>query len=230
MFKRPVVSPESAQSTSLSPNLQQLHGLNLDFLLVLQSIQQAPQRSSYHGLCLADPIAKLLLACDHSGMQRMASCDVSLFSLQWHRVDEWTRLAEHSALSRTQPLSQQSSDIASDSTTQSVLNFIQCAVFFGWHLAQHDEQAARFMLGMSPETATVMRTLDLWQCRYIGQHYQKLLAPRWLHNRYFWTDLLQYGRSGNPDHLKLVQLLGTQLMAQDLEPSAIARHSVADDD
>ena len=230
MFKRPAHTATAVDSTATSPHLQQLHGLNLDFLQVLQAIQQAPQRSSYHGLCIHESMGKLLLACNQADLQRMATCDVSLFSLQWHRVDEWTRLAEHSSAHRTQAPNHQTSEVSPEGTGQWVVNFMQCAVFFGWHLAQHDEQAARFILGMSPETASVIRTLDLWQCRFIGQRYQKLLSPRWLHNRYFWPDLLQYGHSGNPEHLKLVQLLATQLMAQDLEPSAIARHSIAESD
>ena len=228
MFKRPPVTVDSTPPTSSSPNAQQLHGLNLDFLQVLQAVQHAEQRSSHHGLCLSDSMSKLLLACDQAALQRMATCDVSLFSLQWHRVDEWMRLAEHSATERTQTQTQSSKTTTPDPTTQRVLNFMHCAVFFGWHLAQHDEQAARFMLGMSPETASVIRTLDLWQCGFISQRYRKLLTPRWLHNRYFWPDLLHYGRSGEAEHHKLLQLLATQLMAQDLEPSAIARHTVTD--
>lgn len=230
MFKRPPVTVDSTPPTLPSPNAQQLHGLNLDFLQVLQAVQHAEQRSSHHGLCLPESMSKLLLACDHGALQRMATCDVSLFSLQWHRVDEWMRLAEHSATDRTQTQTKPATTTAPDPTTQRVLSFMQCAVFFGWHLAQHDEQAARFMLGMSPETASIIRTLDLWQCGFISQRYRKLLVPRWLHNRYFWPDLLHYGRDGGPEPLKLLQLLGTQLMAQDLEPSAIARHTVTDNE
>ena len=224
MFKRQN-STVSSSSTSISPNQQQLHGLNLDFLRVLQAVQRSDSRSSYHGLRLIESNGESLLNLDSSALQRVAGCNFSLFSLQWHRADEWTRLAEHSTTNRDQA---QTTVNAPDDAMLAVLNFMQCAVFFGWHLAQQDERAARFMLGMSAETAAVMRSLDLAQCRYIGQGYRKLLTPRWLHNRYFWSDLLHYGNSGEAEHFKLIQLLGTQLMAQDLEPSAIARHSAAD--
>ncbi len=230
MFKRPIMDLSPPPYPSIHPNLKQLHALNFDFLHALQVVQRSESRSSHHSLRLSELTAKPLLTCDQTALQRIASCSFSLFSLQWHRIDEWTQLAEHSAATRSKMSSKLDTQAPPDEATALVLHFMQCAVFFGWHLAQHEEQTARFMLGMSPETATVVRTLDLWQCRYISQHHRKLLAPRWLHNRYFWPDLLHYGRSGEPEHLKLVQLLGTQLMAQDLEPSAIARHTIADND
>lgn len=233
MFRRPASGSVSHNSAPPDPNLHQLHGLNLDFLQVLLEAQSSKdQQKPHHGLRLAEAHAKPLQNCDGAALQRMAACDFSVFSLNWHRVDEWSHLAEQSArAATTHRASGNSGDApavskAADTTTDhpvGLLNFMNCAVFFAWHLAQTDVQAARFMLGMSSETADVMRTMDLWQCRYIGQRYRRLLSPRWQHNRYFWPDLLRYGLSGEAEHLKLVQLLGTQLMAQDLEPSAIAR-------
>ena len=233
MFRRSPSGSGSQNATPTDPNLLQLHSLNLDFLQVLLAAQTSTdQPKQHHGLRLAEAQAKALQNSDSAALQRMAACDFSLFSLSWHRVDEWLHLAEQSARAAVEHRTAgnsgdaPSASRAADTTTENpggLLNFMNCAVFFAWHLAQTNVQAARFMLGMSSETADVMRTMDLWQCRYIGQRYRRLLSPRWQHNRYFWPDLLRYGLSGETEHFKLVQLLGTQLMAQDLEPSAIAR-------
>jgi hypothetical protein len=40
--------------------------------------------------------------------------------------------------------------------------------------------------------------------------------------------LLRYGQSGDQQHFKFAQLLGSQLMAQELEPSALLRLSSTD--
>jgi hypothetical protein len=220
MFKR--TSPGSP--VPLDPNQQQLLGLNLDFLQVLLIAQHTDPATTpgnaRPGLRLAETQASVLANCDTAALQRMAACGFSLYSLNLHRVDEWLHLAEHSA----QVIAPGSADGSADSSTEpaaadaltvQVQNFMHCAVFFAWHLAQQDLQAARLLLGMSAETASVLRNFDLRQCRHVAQRYTRLLTPRWQHNR---------------EHFKFAQLLGTQLVAQDLEPSAIARLTTIDPD
>lgn len=218
----------SPSTTGLNSHQQQLLGLNLDFLRILRAAVAAGPSVVRAELRLSDATAARLMQCDTPALMRMAGCGLSLYSLQLHRTDQWQQLAQQSAQAIALEAGPRPPH-GDDALALQVVDFLQCALFFAWHLAQQDAQAARLLLGMSPETAVVLRTLELGQCRHIAQRYTKLLSPRWSHHRYFWPDLLRHGLSGDPAQGKLVQLLGTQLAAQDLEPSAIARLTMEPD-
>lgn len=98
---------------------------------------------------------------------------------------------------------------------------MECAVFYAWHLANADRRAALNCLGMPGHTADILASLQLWQLRNMAIKHPQLLAPRWPANTCFWPDLVQYLSSGDRRHLDHARLLGAQLMAQELEPSAI---------
>lgn len=215
-------------ASGMNAHQQQLLGLNLDFLRTLRMAVDAGPSAVRAELRLPEAHATRLAQCDTTALTRMAACGFSLYALQLHHTDQWQQIARQSAQAialEPGPRPPQGDDVLA----LHVVDFLQSALFFAWHLAQLDAQAARLLLGMSPETAAVLRTLELGQCRHIAQRYTKLLSPRWLHHRYFWQDLLRYGLSGEPAQGKFTQVLGTQLAAQDLEPSAIARLTVEPD-
>lgn len=200
---------------------QQLLRLNIDFLRLLISSTPPPTTASSprpFGLSAAQTSA--LAQCDAAGLQRMAGCGFSLFSLALHRADIWQRAITSSAAQ---------ADVrhyglgtgTQDDISHIRIGFIECALFFAWHLSQHQPRNARFLLGMSEDCAQLVARMELWQCRQLAQTQDKLLSPRWTHHPYFWSDLLRYGSSGDAQHFKFACLLGSQLMAQDLEPSAI---------
>ena len=101
-------------------------------------------------------------------------------------------------------------------------------MFYAWHLAQQAPQQARLLLGMSADTTALFTAMELWQCRHIAHSQHRLLGPRWRHHPYFWSDLLRYAVSGELQHFRFAHLLGSQLMAQELEPSTILRLSSTD--
>lgn len=231
MFKRTTPGPAPDASRTSDPNQQQLLGLNLDFLHALRTAQHTSTTAVRAELRLPEAQATALAICSSEALARMASCGYSLFSLNLHRIDEWLHLARQSAVvSNSSGETTGSAPHTQDTLAMQVGNFMQCAVFFAWHLAQQNPQAARLMLGMSEDTAAVLRGMNLGHCRHIAQRYTKLLSPRWLHNRFFWPDLLRYAVSGEAEHFRFAQLLSTQLVAQDLEPSAIARLSSIEPD
>jgi hypothetical protein len=85
--------------------------------------------------------------------------------------------------------------------------------------------AARVMLGMREETAAILAPLQLWQIRQIAQRSYQMLSPRWPNNPYFWVDMLRYVTTKDAEHFKFARLMGTQLIARDMEPSAFMRVS-----
>lgn len=208
MFDQP--ARPSADTTSPSADQQQLLRLNADFLRLLLTDNQP-------GSNLSPAQATLLAQCTAEGIQRMAGCGFSLFSLSLHRPDLWQHALQRDRGQDAEPYGAATSQ---DPARQIRSAFMECAVFFAWHLAQRPREA-RFMLGMADDCANIIARLELWQCRRLAHTETHLLSPRWLRHPYFWNDLLRYGSSGDAQHFKFACLLGSQLMAQDLEPSAI---------
>lgn len=202
-------APISSDATS-STDQQQLLRLNVDFLCLLGGRPQ---------LTLTPGQTTLLAQCTADGIARVASCGFALFSLSLHRPDLWQQALLSSAVQEDA----RHYGIAPkpDHTSQVHSGFMECALFFAWHLAQQRPRDARFMLGMSEDCAKIIARMELWQCHQLAQTHLHLLIPRWTNHPYFWTDLLRYGSGGDVRHFRFACLLGSQLMAQDLEPSAI---------
>jgi hypothetical protein len=212
------------QAETMTPEQQQLLRLNFDFLKLLRDSSAttavAMQRQQ---LALSPTQSQQLAHCTDAGLQRMAQCNFSLFSLSLHRADVWQHIARNTAPSSAQyALPTTSADAAQRN------GFMACALFFAWHLSQQSPRSARFLLGMTDDCLTIIAALELWQCSQIAHSQSHLLGARWQHHAYFWPDLLRYGVSGEMQHLKFARLMGSQLMAQELEPSAIMRLSSTD--
>lgn len=234
LFKRTSASAQPAAKSeaapaSLSATQQQLLQLNFDFLkLLIASCQHSAELNSVSRSQLSLPTvqAVTLANCSDETLRLMAACGFSLFTFNFHQADVWERLALNTAQrSSVQRYSAEQNDSTSRhaGVENAYAGFAECALFFAWHLAQHDTSDARLILGMREETAAVLAPLELWQCRQMAQRNYQLLTPRWPHNPYFWVDLLRYGDTRDEQHFRFVKLMGTQLIAKDLEPSALFR-------
>lgn len=221
MFDRPT-APDL--SDPITPEQRQLLRLNIDFLRLLQEKSRVPAAGTQRQqLILPAAQAAQLVECSDDGLQRMAQCGFSLFSLSLHQAELWKNAARTAGQSSPQyalPGAAASGDMRA--------GFMACALFFAWHLSQQAPRAARFLLGMSDDCVAVITGLELWQCSHLAQTHAHLLSPRWQHHAYFWPDLLRYGITGEAQHFKFARLLGSQLMAHELEPSAIMRLSSKD--
>lgn len=237
LFKR---TPDPAQVTANSATAaapvnvhqQQLLQLNVDFLkLLVTCCQHGAESSSItrSQLCLPTVQAVTLANCSDDSLQVMSAVGFSLFTFNLHQADLWERLAKNtSQQSSMQRYAVESTDgsVKASGVEAAYAGFAECALFFAWHLAQEQQTMdARVLLGMREETATVLNSLELWQCRHIAQRNYQMLTPRWPHNPYFWVDLLRYGDTREEQHFKFARLMGTQLIAKDLEPSALFRVS-----
>jgi hypothetical protein len=217
---------QSSPSNALAQDQQQLLRLNIDFLKLLISASTAA--SAAPPLTLRGEQTVALGLCEEAGLQRMAACGFSLFSLSLHRADLWQQAARRSQAQVNEPHYESHAAEHAQAFDRICSGFMECALFFAWHLAQQQPRQARLLLGMSEDCTAIVAGLDLWQCRHIAQTQHSLLSPRWRHHPYFWSDLLRYGNSGEAQHFKFAQLLGSQLLAQELEPSAILRLSSTD--
>jgi len=237
LFKRTpdpaqVSAKSNAATAPLSAHQQQLLQLNVDFLkLLVVGCQHGAESSTVtrNQLSLPTVQAVTLAACSDDALRAMSACGFSLFTFNFHQADTWERLANNaSQQTSVQKYSSESSEAATpaSSVEAAYAGFAECALFFAWHMAQEQlTNDARVMLGMREETAAVLAPLELWQCRQIAQRNYQMLTPRWPHNPYFWVDLLRYGDKREEQHFKFSRLMGTQLIAKDLEPSALFRVS-----
>jgi len=229
LFRRKSARTEAAIAHQpLDSNQQQLLQLNIDFLKLLMVANQPEAESTVitrSQLGLPKLQAVTLTNCSEEALRTIASCGFSLFNFNFHLADMWERMAKVS--SEQTSVQRYANDInsASNAVEVAYAGFAECALFFAWHLAQHQPIAARTMLGMREETAALLAPLQLWQCRQIAQRNYQSLAPRWPHNPYFWVDLLRYAETNDQQYFKFARLMGTQLIARDMEPSAFMRVS-----
>ncbi len=230
LFRRKSAQTDAAISRQpLDANQQQLLQLNIDFLKLLVVANQPDAESTVitrSQLGLPKLQATTLTACSEEALRVMASCGFSLFTFNFHLPDMWERMAKvNGEQSSLQRYANDVNGTTSNTVEIAYAGFAECALFFAWHLAQHQPIAARTMLGMREETAAILAPLQLWQCRQIAQRNYQMLMPRWPHNPYFWVDLLRFAETSDEQHFKFARLMGTQLIARDMEPSAFMRVS-----
>lgn len=233
LFKRSPALASAHDKGNATPALsvteQRLQQLNFDFLKLLIA-------GSQHGSSL-NPISRTQLSlptvqavtlanCSDDALRLMSAVGFSLFTYDFHHVDFWERLAaktaNRSAIQRYAAETGEATESAA-SVEAAYSGYAECALFFAWHMAQHEATEARLMLGMREETAAILAPLETWQCRLMAQRSYQTLTPRWSQNPYFWVDLLRYGTTRDEQHFRFVRLMGTQLIAKDLEPSALFR-------
>lgn len=190
--------------------------LNLDYLELLTAGGDVAELAQGAGLsveCLAE------LACaPHERLQELAGSAVSLFTASLHNVQLWKRLVSQAGQGERYSGAQMA---AAGPAPARANAFLQCVLFYAWHLAHVDRGSIRRCLGANDEVSDLLLGLELWQLQQFALRYPQLLVPRWIANACFWPDLVQYARSGERCRLDYARLLGTQLLAQDLEPSAI---------
>lgn len=202
----------SAQPVSVA---HRLVSLNLDYLQMLLVEGSSADPKSERAFSLETEWITELACAPESRLQDIAECTFSLFTACLHQAHLWRQVAAEAERERTSRYA----PARSRAPTRSV--FLQCVLFYAWHLAQVDRGSARSTLGLSDEVAEILLGFELWQLRRAALEYPQLLAPRWASNACFWPDLIQYARHGNRQFLDYARLLGTQLLAQDLEPSSI---------
>lgn len=233
LFRRKSAATESLVTSTqpLDTNQQQLLQLNIDFLKLLIAANQPEADTTVitrSQLGLPTVQANTLASCTDEAIKTMAACGFSLFNFNFHLADMWERMAKTGA--QQSSVQRYASDVngvvdANNAIEVAYAGFAECALFFAWHLAQQQPIAARVMLGMREETAGILAPLQLWQVRQIAQRSYQMLAPRWPTNPYFWVDMLRYATTGNEEHYRFAKLMGTQLIARDMEPSAFMRVS-----
>lgn len=104
--------------------------------------------------------------------------------------------------------------------------FCEAALLHAWHVASSHPLAARILYAMPDATAKRLAATPLWQIRRIANDYPALLMPRWPTNPCFWSDLVQFATAEDEPRLATARLLGSQLIAAELESVGATTRSV----
>lgn len=195
--------------------LARIRQLNLDYLELLVA-----ERDSTEGLTQLQhlpPRSRTALgALSPRALRALAAMPFSLYSLGFEDENFWNAVCE-SATSSSSELAVRRYARVGDASAQ--CSFCELALLHAWHVAGKNTMAARMVYAMPYATARRLVNTPLWQIRCIAGSYSELMMPRWPTNPAFWPDLIRFAASNDTRRLHMTRLLGTQLIAAELEVS-----------
>lgn len=195
--------------------LARIRQLNLDYLELLAAEREATDGSTQ--LQYLPPRHRAALgALSPRALSALAAMPYSLYSLGFEDENFWNAVCE-SATSSASALAVQRYARVGDASAQ--CSFCELALLHAWHVAGKNMMAARMVYAMPYATARRLVNTPLWQIRCIAGSYGELMMPRWPTNPAFWPDLIRFAASNDTRRLHTTRLLGTQLIAAELEVS-----------
>lgn len=195
--------------------LARVRQLNLDYLELLVAERGSTDGSTQ--LQHLPPRHRAALgALSPRALRALAAMPYSLYSLGFEDENFWDAVCE-SATSSASALAVQRYARVGDASAQ--CSFCELALLHAWHVAAKNTMAARMVFAMPYATARRLVNTPLWQIRCIAGSYGELMMPRWPTNPAFWPDLIRFAASNDTRRLHMTRLLGTQLIAAELEVS-----------
>jgi len=193
--------------------LARIRQLNLDYLELLVAERDSIDGSTQ--LQHLPPSNRAALgALSPRALRALAAMPFSLYSLGFEDENFWNSVSE-GATSSESALAVQRYARVGDASAQ--CSFCELALLHAWHVAAKDTMAARMVYAMPYATARQLVNTPLWQIRCIAGSYGELMMPRWPTNPAFWPDLIRFAASNDTRRLHTTRLLGTQLIAAELE-------------
>lgn len=211
-------TPGSRAPVLNSTLLARVHELNADYLeLLLLEPANPPHSSSVEAL--PQKVCDALACVAPAWREQIAACPFALYSLRFDDQQFWhTALDDFGAHSRPESAHESvESRYGAVSARPLSSAFCEMAAFFAWHTATTNPVAARVLFAMPDSLAERLLHTPLWQVRRIAMDYPGLLVPRWPTNPGFWPDLVQFAAACDTHRLETARLLGSQLIAAELE-------------
>jgi len=198
----------------LNPTLlARIRQLNLDYLELLVA-ERGSAEGSTQLQHLPPRCHAALGALSPRALHGLAAMPFSLYSLGFEDENFWNAVCE-SATSSESALAVERYARVGDASAQ--CSFCELALLHAWHVAGKNTMAARMVYAMPYATAKRLVNTPLWQIRCIAGRYGELMMPRWPTNPAFWPDLIRFAASNDARRLHTTRLLGTQLIAAELE-------------
>jgi hypothetical protein len=198
--------------------LARIHELNLDYLELLAAEHNSQPADAGQLQHLPSKLHAMLAALSPSARGSLATLPYTLYSLGFEDEKLWRALAEPAALAASLSIGERYAQPHSASLQASLC---EVALLYAWHVATWSPLAARLIYAM-PETVTQRLTAaPPWYVRRLAVHHASLLLPRWPTNPGFWPDLVRFAAAGDQLRLATAKLLGSQLIAAELQGSAL---------
>jgi hypothetical protein len=193
--------------------LARVQQLNVDYLELLVAeldagegatqLQHFPQRQR-----------ALLASMSSRALRAVAEMPYTLYSLGFEGEHFWDAVCLNATASTPRSVIHRYGAVG-DASPQYA--FCELALLHAWHVVAANPMAARVVYAMPHATAQRLAATPLWQLRYIAASYGELMMPRWPTNPAFWPDLIRFAVSNDRRRLHTTRLLGTQLIAAELE-------------
>lgn len=211
------VERESDAPVLESALLARIHQLNLDYLELLIAECDTPQVAA-QSLYLPQRQRTALAALSLRALRALASMPYTLYSLGFEDENFWGAVCTNATGGIPAPVLNRYAGVG-DASAQYA--FCKVALIHAWHVAATNMMAARVVYAMPHGVAKQVMNMPLWQLRYVAASYRVLMTPRWPTNPAFWPDLIRFAGIKDMRRLRTTCLLGTQLIAAELEASCV---------
>ncbi|WP_116807801.1 hypothetical protein [Steroidobacter cummioxidans] len=193
--------------------LARIHQLNVDYLeLLVAECDAAGGGTQLQHIPLRERAA--LASLSPRAIRALAELPYTLYSLGFESEHFWDAVCANATASTSTSVFDRYG-VMGDSSPQYA--FCELALIHAWHVVAANTMAARVVYAMPYATAQRLAGTPLWQLRYIAASYGELMMPRWPTNPAFWPDLIRFAASNDKRRLHTTRLLGTQLIAAELE-------------
>jgi hypothetical protein len=193
--------------------LARIHELNLDYLELLVA-ERAAAGCATQLQHLPPRQCSELAALSGRALRVLATTPYTLYSLGFEDEGFWKSICASTTVSMPSSVVHRYAR-TDDASAQYV--FCKVALLHAWHVATTSPLAARVIYAMPHVTAERLAAAPLWQIRCIASSHAALLMPRWPTNPAFWPDLIRFAGANDARRLPTAQLLGSQLIASELE-------------
>jgi hypothetical protein len=203
--------------------LARIHELNLDYLHLLAAEHDLPEvglKPDPHGQLqhLPSKLHAAIAELSPAARSSLASLPYTLYSLGFEDEKLWRSLAEPAALASSLSMSERYAQPHSASLQASLC---EVALLYAWHVATSSPLAARLVYAMPESVTQRLTAAPPWYVRRLAVHHASLLMPRWPTNPGFWPDLVRFAASGDQQRLATAKVLGSQLIAAELQGSGL---------
>jgi hypothetical protein len=198
--------------------LAQIHELNLDYIELLAAEHNAGSSSDGQLQHLPCKLHGMIAGLAPPARDSLAALPYTLYSLGFEDEKLWRSLEEPAALASSLCMSQRYAQAHSASLQASLC---EIALLYAWHVATASPVAARLIYAMPESVAQRLTAAPPWYVRRLAVHHAVLLMPRWPTNPGFWPDLVHFAAAGDHQRLATAKLLGSQLIAAELQGSAL---------
>ncbi|HET9449160.1 MAG TPA: hypothetical protein VFO35_23005 [Steroidobacteraceae bacterium] len=198
--------------------LARIHELNLDYIELLTAEHNAASAGDAQLPHLPCRLHAMIAELSPTARASLAALPYTLYSLGFEDEKLWRSLAEPAALATSLSMGER---YAQPHCTSLQASLCEVALLYAWHVATSSPVAARLIYAMPLAVAQRLTAAPPWYVRRLAVHHASLLRPRWPTNPGFWPDLVRFAADGDQQRLATAKLLGSQLIAAELQASAL---------